>query len=214
MHSNVFDKLRPLVGALFLAGPALLIVSGVIAAVEPTDTSWQGVFGQFGAYCLVPTNLTLAWLIAQRRPNLGAVCGVVGWLGSAAAVQAFSGYFAIGLAGAHVGFDARATLAAMAEAPSVAMMVGGLVGLLVPTSMILLGIGLLVSGAASRVSGAFVACAGVVFVSAQALMNNTGEWISPALLLIGMAPIAWRFLTGTVSVNECTQHAAAPSSRP
>lgn len=198
MNHAFSNLIRPWIAAAFFVGPVLLLISGVFAAIEPQDTTWQGVFGQFGAYCFVLSNLTLAWLVGRERPRLGLVCALLGWIGGAAMVQAFSGYFALGIAGAAAGFDPRATMVAMTEVPSPALMAGGMVGLTVPLSQVVLGVSLYVSGAVGRPSAALIAIGGLVFVGSQAVLNNTGEWISPLFFLAGMAPVGRGLWTGSI----------------
>ncbi|TNE88460.1 MAG: hypothetical protein EP330_13890 [Deltaproteobacteria bacterium] len=192
------NLLRPWIAASFVAGPGLLLVSGVLAALAPHDTTWQGVFGQYAGYCFVISNLTSAWLVGRERPRLGLVCALLGWTGGSAMVQAFSGYFALGIAGTAAGFDARATMVAMTETPSLALMAGGMVGLSVPLSQVVLGCSLWASGAVGRASAALIVAGGLVFVGSQAVLNNTGEWISPLLFLGGMAPIGRALWTGAI----------------
>ena len=182
----------PWIGACFVVGPLLLLTSGVLAALHPSDTSWQGITGQFAGYCFIVTSLTIARLVARHRAGLGRVCTVVGLVGAAAMVQAFASYAAAGLLGRHLGFDSREALTTMSAAPSTAQLVGGLVGLTVPLSQVLLGASLLRTGAASTFSGVCITLGGVAFVAAQAILNRTGEWISPLLLLLGMVPIGAR----------------------
>lgn len=183
-------RIRPLVALAFVGAPLLLLASGTLAAVSGGDTTWQGVLGQFGGYLLVPVYLTLASMVGELRPRLGVAAAIVGLVGSAATIQAFAGYFAAGLLATFVGFDARDALAGMSAQPTPAQMAGGMVGLTVPLSMIFLGACGWITGVVSRLSAGCLILAGAVFMGSQAVLNNTGEWISPAILLVGLAPVA------------------------
>lgn len=205
------QRLSRWIGIAFLAGPFLLLVSALFAGLVADNVTWQGIFGQYGGYFFVPINLTLAWLIARSRPKLGTICAIVGVVGAATIVSAFGQYFVIGMLGNRLAFDARNMLNDIAFNPTPEQLIGGLVGLLVPISLILSGVGLWLSRETPRYTAILLVTGGAAFFVGQGV-GAVAEVVSPALLLLGLAPVGWQILTGGSVLQSASSMARSQRS--
>lgn len=188
------ERLQPWITLSFFAGPILFFVAALFGDVVADSMAWQGIFGQYAGMFLIPVNLTLAYMIGQERPRLGVASAIVGLIGASMIVNAYGSYLTTSQLALLQGFDPRVTIEEVAYLFTTEMLLGGLIGLMVPISYMVLGAGLWLTKVTSRVSAVLIFLAGITFFLGQGVFTLS-VIISPLFLLLGLLPIGWKRLT-------------------
>ena len=163
--------------------PVFLLFAALCDGPVKDDLFLQGVLGQYGGMFMVAANVAIAQMIANRKPMLGLISLIAGFIGAYATAAGHMSYFTLEIAGEFNEFDARALLVEMSENPVPKMMVGGWVGLFMPLSLILNGIFLLSSKLGPMWAAIALILAGPAFFIGQGLFALS-VIIAPALIFI------------------------------
>lgn len=177
-------KIIPILAVCFLGAPILLLTSSLFEGIVEDDLFKQGVIGQYGGILLTGANLTLAFIIGKRKPKLGIASLVVGTIGGIACASGYMVMYSYEIASTIKSFDARELMIQLTESPEPKMFVGGIIGLFVPVSFILNGIGLLASKVEPKSSAIFLILAGIGFFIGQGVFAIS-VIISPIFMALG-----------------------------
>ena len=181
-------KIKPILAVCFIGAPILLLISSLFEGIVEDDLFKQGLFGQYGGILLTGVNLTLALIIGKRKPKLGLFSLVVGTIGGIASASGYMVMYSYDIASTIKSFDARELMIQLTESPDPKMFIGGIIGLFVPISFILNGIGLIVSKAEPKISAIFLILAGIGFYIGQGVFAIS-VIISPICMTLGFIPI-------------------------
>ena len=160
-------KIKPILALCFIGAPTLLLISSLFEGIIEDDIFKQGVFGQYGGILLTGVNLTLAFIIGKRKPNFGLFSLIVGTIGGIASAAGYMVMYSFDIASSIQDFNSRELMIQLTESPDPKMFIGGIIGLFVPISFILNGVGLLVSKVQPKASPIFLILAGIGFFIGQ-----------------------------------------------
>jgi hypothetical protein len=181
-------KIKPILAVCFMGTPILLLISSLFEGIVEDDLFKQGVFGQYGGILLTGVNLTLAFIIGKRKPKLGLFSLIVGTIGGIASASGYMVMYSYDIASTIKSFDARELMIQLTESPDPKMFIGGIIGLFVPISFILNGMGLIVSKVEPKASAIFLILAGIGFFIGQGVFAIS-VIISPICMALGLIPI-------------------------
>jgi hypothetical protein len=178
-------KLTPVLTICFVGAPILLLISSLFEGLVEDNIFKQGVLGQYGGILLTGVNLTLAFIIGKRKATLGLFSIIVGTIGGIASAAGYMVMYSFDIASSIHAFNSRELMIQLTESPDPKMFIGGVIGLFVPISFILNGIGLLVSKVEPKVSAIFLILAGLGFFIGQGIYAISAI-ISPIFMALGL----------------------------
>ncbi|MBE7480283.1 MAG: hypothetical protein HS104_09915 [Polyangiaceae bacterium] len=188
---------KTLLGAAFVAGPALLCASTTsfalgIGLIPPGVSSWvEGIFGSLGIACFVPIYLELSRRVGRSHPRLGALTSVTGLFGATVGVALE--FLRVAEHAFRSNGAADGVFAATYSNPGWEFLSVALLGPLFPLTSILLGVGAFAGRTMPRGVAACLVAAGVGFPLAQvAGLELALRFTYPAagvLWLIALAPL-------------------------
>lgn len=181
-------KLKPILAVCFIGAPILLLISSLFEGLLEDNIFKQGVLGQYGGILLTGVNLTLAFIIGRRKATLGLVSIIIGTIGGIASAAGYMVMYSFDIASSIQAFNSRELMIQITESPDPKMFIGGIIGLFVPISFILNGIGLLVSKVEPKASAIFLILAGIGFFIGQGVFAIS-VIISPIFMALGLIPI-------------------------
>ena len=181
-------KIKPVLAVCFIGAPILLLISSLFEGIVEDNLFKQGVFGQYGGILLTGVNLTLAIIIGKRKPKLGLFSLIVGMIGGIASAAGYMVMYSFDIASSIQDFNSRELMIQLTESPDPKMFIGGIIGLFVPISFILNGVGLLVSKVQPKASPIFLILAGIGFFIGQGIFA-VSVIISPIFMAFALIPI-------------------------
>ena len=181
-------KIKPILAVCFIGAPILLLISSLFEGIVEDNLFKQGVFGQYGGILLTGVNLTLAIIIGKRKPKLGLFSLIVGMIGGIASAAGYMVMYSFDIASSIQDFNSRELMIQLTESPDPKMFIGGIIGLFVPISFILNGVGLLVSKVQPKASPIFLILAGIGFFIGQGIFA-VSVIISPIFMAFALIPI-------------------------
>lgn len=181
-------KIKPLLAICFIGAPILLLISSLFEGIVEDDLFKQGVFGQYGGILLTGVNLTLAFIIGKKNPRLGLFSLIAGTIGGIASASGYMVMYSYDIASTITSYDARALMIQLTESPEPKMFIGGIIGLFVPISFILNGIGLMVTRVEPKISSFCLILAGIGFFIGQGAFAISVV-ISPIFMACSLIPI-------------------------
>ena len=181
-------KIKPVLAVCFIGAPILLLISSLFEGIVEDNLFNQGVFGQYGGILLTGVNLTLAFIIGKRKPKLGLFSLIVGMIGGIASAAGYMVMYSFDIASSIQDFNSRELMIQLTESPDPKMFIGGIIGLFVPISFILNGVGLLVSKVQPKASPIFLILAGIGFFIGQGIFA-VSVIISPIFMAFALIPI-------------------------
>jgi len=181
-------KIKPVLAVCFIGAPILLLISSLFEGIVEDNLFKQGVFGQYGGILLTGVNLTLAFIIGKRKPKLGLFSLIVGTIGGIASAAGYMVMYSFDIASSIQDFNSRELMIQLTESPDPKMFIGGIIGLFVPISFILNGVGLFVSKVQPKESPIFLILAGIGFFTGQGVFA-VSVIISPIFMALALIPI-------------------------
>lgn len=181
-------KIKPVLAVCFIGAPILLLISSLFEGIVEDNLFKQGVFGQYGGILLTGVNLTLAFIIGKRKPKLGLFSLIVGTIGGVASAAGYMVMYSFDIASSIQDFNSRELMIQLTESPDPKMFIGGIIGLFVPISFILNGVGLFVSKIQPKASPIFLILAGIGFFIGQGVFA-VSVIISPIFMALALIPI-------------------------
>ena len=188
------ERIKWLIGVAMIGGPLLLVVYSLFYMTDEMVPA--GVLGFYGGVLLLPSFLWLACLVGKRYSRFGVVCAILGLLGGAILIMGTVERATREML-EREGVSETALDAVYVDVPWQLALVF-INGLFFPLSWVLVGIGLYRGRIVERWQAVLLIAGGLSFVIGQGagVATDGAQVGAMVVLLLGLAPMGWRLVTG------------------